>query len=54
MNEQDFEVVEKMEKYGGSFVKKIAELCHLADPINLQKIKETWSEYWHEYMIIRK
>lgn len=39
MNEEDFAIVEAMEKYGGSFVKKLAELCHRADPINLQKIK---------------
>jgi len=49
MNEKDFAVVEAMEKYGGSFVQALAELCHRADHINLQKIKDTWSEYWEEY-----
>lgn len=49
MNEEDFAIVSAMEKYGGSFVKALAELCHRADHINLAKIKETWSEYWEEY-----
>ena len=49
MNEKDFHTVEMMEKYGGSFVKALAELCHRADSINLQKIKDTWPEYWKEY-----
>lgn len=42
-------VVEMMEKYGGSFVKALAEACYHADPINLAKIKTTFSEYWEEY-----
>jgi hypothetical protein len=52
MNEQDFHTVEMMEKYGGSFVKALAELCHRADPINLQKIENAWPEYWAEYEIM--
>lgn len=49
MDEEDFQVVEAMEKYGGSFVKALAQLCHRADPVNLQKIKYTWPDYWEEY-----
>jgi len=49
MNEQDLNTVENMEKYGGSFVKAIAVLARHADPINLQKIKNTWSKYWKNY-----
>ena len=49
MNEQDFHTVEMMTKYGGSFVKALAELCHRADPINLQKIKDAWPDYWQAY-----
>lgn len=56
MSEEDFEVVEMMEKYGGSFVKVLAELARRADPINLIKIKLTWPEYWMEYteMVIKE
>lgn len=49
MNEQDYKTVEMMEKYGGSFVKTLAELARRADNVNLAKIKSTWSEYWKEY-----
>lgn len=49
MNEEDFKTVEAMGKYGGSFVKALAELCHRADSDNLQKIKNTWFEYWKQY-----
>lgn len=49
MNEQDFHTVDMMTKYGGSFVKALAELCHRADASNLQKIKDAWPEYWKQY-----
>jgi len=49
MNERDLAVVEAMEKYGGSFVKALAQLAHRADPANLEKIKHTWATYWLEY-----
>lgn len=51
MNEQDYKVVENMEKYGGSFVKALAELARHADPINLAKIKFQWCEYWEDYSV---
>lgn len=49
MDENDLKTVEAMERYGGSFVKQLAQLCHRADPINLKKIKAAWPEYWREY-----
>jgi hypothetical protein len=49
MNEQDYKTVEAMEKYGGSFVKQLAKLCHHADAFNLDLIKITWARYWKEY-----
>lgn len=54
MNEEDYEIVEMMQRYGGSFVKSLAETCHHADPINLMKIKTTWPQYWEEYKEIAK
>lgn len=38
-----------MSIYGGSFVKELAKLAQRADSRNLQKIKDTWPEYWEEY-----
>lgn len=52
MNEKDYKTVEMMERYGGSFVKALAQLAHKADQQNLAKIKETWKEYWREYETI--
>ena len=49
MNEEDMKIVETMEKYGGSFVKHLAQLCYRADPTNLELIKKTWSHYWAQY-----
>ncbi len=49
MNEQEYAVVEQMEKYGGSFVKALAECFHRADPINFRKLKDTFQEYWQQY-----
>lgn len=38
-----------MERWGGSFVKKLGVLIIAAHPINLQKIYDTWPEYWDKY-----
>lgn len=45
----DWDVVRTMERFGGSFVRALAQCCHAADPVNLAKIKATWPEYWAEY-----
>lgn len=45
----DWEIVRTMERFGGSFVRTLGQLCHLADPDNLQRIKAAWPEYWLEY-----
>lgn len=49
MTDEDLLVVEAMEKYGGSFVKALANACHHADAFNLGKIKQTFKEYWTTY-----
>lgn len=49
MNEQDYKTVENMERYGGSFVKALAECARHADHTNLKKLKNTFSEYWEKY-----
>lgn len=42
-------VVDNMAKYGGSFVKALAECFYRADYDNLQKLKSTFINYWNEY-----
>lgn len=49
MNEHEYEVLEAMEAYGGSFVVALAQCFRRADPINFKKLKSTFSEYWEEY-----
>lgn len=53
LNERELEaykVTVAMQTFGGSFVKKIAELLLCADIFNISKIKATWPEYWQEYL----
>ncbi|KKL75379.1 hypothetical protein LCGC14_2055470 [marine sediment metagenome] len=39
-----------MRERGGSFVKAIGEALLHADMTNVQKLKETWPEYWMVYL----
>lgn len=49
MSDHEYAVVEAMERYGGSFVKALANAMRYADPINRAKIINTWPEYWNTY-----
>jgi len=49
MNEEQMKVVEKMEKYGGSFVKALAQAFYHADPINFIRLKGAFPDYWNQY-----
>jgi hypothetical protein len=49
MTDHDMDVLEQMEKYGGSFVQALAVCFRRADPNNLAKLKETFAEYWQQY-----
>ena len=49
MTDADMDVVDAMEKYGGSFVQALAVCFRRADPVNLAKLKETFAEYWQQY-----
>ncbi len=51
---EKIDVAEAMEKYGGSFVKKLSSLVYCADPVNLAKIKNAWPEYWDQYLQLSK
>lgn len=49
MNETELQIVESMEKYGGAFVKALANAMRHADHINRAKIISTWPGYWERY-----
>lgn len=46
---RNYWTIEAMAKFGGSFVKALAECARRADRQNLAKIKMTWPDYWKEY-----
>jgi len=47
-------VILAMKKFGGSFVKSLAEAFRTADEKNFQKLKNCFPEYWSEYEKIAK
>lgn len=49
MNKEEFEVVETMAKYGGSFVKALAKCFHRADSNNFFRLKIAFCDYWEQY-----
>lgn len=49
MNDHEIEVIETMQKYGGGFVKALAQCFLLADGNNFYKLRETFPEYWKQY-----
>jgi hypothetical protein len=48
-SDRDGWTVDAMEKQGGGFVRQLGELARRADPVNLERIKMTWPEYWSDY-----
>lgn len=49
LTEKDLEIIEAMQKYGGSFVKALAECFWHADSFNFVKLKDAFPGYWAEY-----
>lgn len=49
MNDQDYWTLKAMSKYGGGFVKALAQAAHQADANNRERIKNAFPEYWKEY-----
>lgn len=47
--EQNFAVVEAMEKYGGSFVAALATAMRRADTQNFWKLRLAFPEIWNQY-----
>jgi len=54
MDAADIETIDAMRRYGGGFVKALAEAAARADDENLQLIKGTWAEYWERYAEMAK
>ena len=50
LHDEKIFVAAEMELHGGSFVKTLAMMIYAADDINVQKIKDTWPEYWNLYL----
>jgi hypothetical protein len=49
MTTKDYDTIQAMLRYGGSFVKALAAAALAADEDNLNRIKRTWPEYWERY-----
>lgn len=49
MGDKDLDIIEAMEKYGGSFVSHLAAAAKHADSKNLAKLKAAFPEYWKQY-----
>lgn len=43
-------VANSMIRRGGGFVRKLGRALMSADPVNVQKIKGTFPEYWQKYL----
>ena len=49
-----YHVATAMRRQGGGFVKNLGEALANADLENRKKIKDTWPEYWKEYLAVGK
>jgi hypothetical protein len=49
MTDQELNTVQKMIRFGGSFVKALGNAFIHADPNNFQKLKSAFPNYWQEY-----
>jgi hypothetical protein len=49
MTTDDYDIIQAMRRFGGSFVRALAEAAQAADDVNFAKLKATWPEYWKKY-----
>ena len=54
MTSDDVQVVEAMNRWGGSFIKALAAAAAVADQENLAKLKHAFGDYWDEYRDMAK
>jgi hypothetical protein len=45
----DYDVIEAMVRYGGSFVRSLGQLYRQADADNQRRLREAFQEYFTEY-----
>lgn len=45
----DFEIQDAMIRYGGAFVRALAQAAYCADEIDLAKLKDAFPGYWRHY-----
>lgn len=52
LNDTDLKITiaDNMKKYGGSFVKALAECVYTADQSNLFTLVENFTNYFHKYL----
>ena len=50
INESEFhKMIQNMKTYGGSFIKSLAGTLTLADPLNREKLIQTFPDYCEKY-----
>lgn len=49
MFSDDYDTIQAMLTYGGSFVVALAKAAQKADSVNLEIIKIAFAEYWKKY-----
>jgi len=49
MKDKDYQIIQAMEDYGGSFVKALALAARMADNKNYEILKNAFINYWIEY-----
>lgn len=52
--DNDYDILEAMSVYGGSFVKNIAAAARSADASNYAKLKAAFPEIWNQYEAFAK
>lgn len=50
LSDTDHNILQNMEKYGGSFVKTLALLTRQASYDNVVKLRDAFSEYYEAYL----
>jgi hypothetical protein len=45
----DYDIVNAMARFGGSFVQCLAAAYHAADPVNSLRLKAAFPDIWAEY-----
>lgn len=49
MTDRDFKTLSTMNQHGGAFVQALAIAAFKADPDNLKRIKDAFSDLWAKY-----